>query len=100
MNGEANSPAEAESTKAKSDVSKDTPTEEVKEIEVEKEAGKTQENFALFITSSPEERYLNLLKTRPNLLQSVPQHQIASFLGIKPESLSRLKKRILIKTKS
>ncbi|MGB0886076.1 MAG: Crp/Fnr family transcriptional regulator [Chitinophagales bacterium] len=74
--------------------------ENIIRVEVEKEAGKTQENFALFITSSPEERYLNLLKTRPNLLQRVPQHQIASFLGIKPESLSRLKKRILTKTKS
>jgi hypothetical protein len=31
---------------------------------------------------------------RPGLLQRVPQYQLASFLGIKPESLSRIRKRI------
>ena len=56
---------------------------------------KYQENFAEFKMASPEDRYLNLLKTRPDLLQRVPQHQIASYLGIKPESLSRIRKRIM-----
>ncbi len=59
--------------------------------------GKTQELFATFITSSPEERYLHLLETRPELLQRVPQHQIASYIGMTPESLSRMKRRILKK---
>jgi CRP-like cAMP-binding protein len=67
--------------------------------EVEKEAGKTQDAFALFMTSSPEQRYLNLLEDRPELLNRVPQHQIASYLGIKPESLSRIRKRILVNKK-
>ena len=43
------------------------------------------ETFAEFKMASPEERYLNFLKTRPDLIQRVPQHQIASYLGIKPE---------------
>ena len=43
----------------------------------------------------PEIRYLNLLKTRPELVQQIPQHYIASYLGIKPETLSRIRKRIL-----
>ncbi len=43
----------------------------------------------------PELRYLNLLKTRPELVQQIPQHYIASYLGIKPETLSRIRKRIL-----
>ncbi len=51
------------------------------------------DSFAEFKMASPEERYLNLLKTRPGLIQRVPQHQIASYLGIKPESLSRIRKR-------
>jgi CRP/FNR family transcriptional regulator, anaerobic regulatory protein len=42
----------------------------------------------------PEIRYLNLLKTRPELAQKIPQHYIASYLGIKPETLSRIRKRI------
>ena len=41
-----------------------------------------------------ETRYRNFCKERPTLISRVKQHQIASFLGIKPESLSRLKKNI------
>lgn len=55
---------------------------------------KYQDNFAEFKMASPEQRYLNLLKDRPDLIQRVPQHQIASYLGIKPESLSRIRKRL------
>lgn len=58
---------------------------------------KQQMDFDQFKTSSPEERYKSLLETRPDLIQRVPQHQLASFLGIKPQSLSRLKSRILKK---
>ncbi len=54
-------------------------------------------DFDEFKTSSPEQRYLNLLQKRPDLLQRVPQHQLASYLGIKPQSLSRLRARILEK---
>lgn len=60
---------------------------------------KQQINFDDFKTSSPEQRYLNLLEKRPDLIQRVPQHQLASYLGIKPQSLSRLRARILEKSK-
>lgn len=56
---------------------------------------KYQDTFAEFKMASPEERYLALLKNRPDIIQRVPQHQIASYLGIKPESLSRIRKRIM-----
>ncbi len=58
---------------------------------------KRQLDFDEFKTSSPEQRYLNLLQKRPDLVQRVPQHQLASYLGIKPQSLSRLRARILEK---
>lgn len=58
---------------------------------------KQQIDFDEFKTSSPEQRYINLQKNRPDLVQRVPQHQLASFLGIKPQSLSRLRARILKK---
>lgn len=58
---------------------------------------KQQLDFDEFKTSSPEQRYLNLLQKRPDLIQRVPQHQLASYLGIKPQSLSRLRARILEK---
>jgi hypothetical protein len=54
-------------------------------------------DFDEFKTSSPEQRYLNLLQKRPDLLQRVPQHQLASYLGITPQSLSRLRSRIVKK---
>lgn len=47
------------------------------------------------IKLSPEKRYLNLQKTSPDLLNRVPQYLIASYLGIKPESLSRIRKRLI-----
>lgn len=61
---------------------------------------KEQINFNDFKTSSPEQRYQSLLSKRPDLIQRVPQHQLASFLGVKPQSLSRLKARIIEKEKS
>jgi CRP-like cAMP-binding protein len=56
-----------------------------------------KDTLAEFKMASPEERYLNLLKNRPDLIQRAPQHQIASYLGIKPESLSRIRKRTMNK---
>lgn len=64
---------------------------------VEEELGKSQALLSSYMLSSPEERYLNLLKTRPELLDRVPQYQLASYLGVTPESLSRIRKRIMIK---
>ena len=43
---------------------------------------------------SPEERYQKLLDDRPDLVERVPQYMIASYLGIQPESLSRIRKRM------
>lgn len=58
---------------------------------------KNQSNFDEFKTSSPEQRYLNVLENRPDLVQRVPQHQLASYLGITPQSLSRMRNRLLEK---
>lgn len=63
-------------------------------IETEKKLGQFRELMAFYRAASPEERYLNLLQTRPNLLTRVPQYQLASYLGVKPESLSRIRGRI------
>lgn len=56
-------------------------------------------DFDAFKTSSPEQRYLNLLQNRPDLIQRVPQHQLASYLGIKPQSLSSLGEKYLMARK-
>ncbi|GAL87401.1 conserved hypothetical protein [Sporocytophaga myxococcoides] len=43
---------------------------------------------------TPEQRYLNLLKKSPEILNKIPQKYISSYLGITPQSLSRIRKRI------
>jgi len=55
---------------------------------------KYQESLMTYKLTTPEDRYLNLLKSRPDLIQRVPQYQLASYLGVKPESLSRIRKRL------
>lgn len=53
-----------------------------------------QRILSSYILDSPEERYQKLLQTQPEWFQRVPQHYLASFLGITPVSLSRIRKRI------
>jgi CRP-like cAMP-binding protein len=55
-----------------------------------------EDRITSFITQTPEERYLKLLQTGRDVLQRMPQHYIANFLGITPVSLSRIRKRILV----
>jgi CRP-like cAMP-binding protein len=45
-------------------------------------------------TETAEERYIKLLKKSPSILQRVPQRYLASYLGIKPQSLSRIRKKL------
>ncbi|WP_345162413.1 Crp/Fnr family transcriptional regulator, partial [Pontibacter saemangeumensis] len=59
-----------------------------------REFGKYQNLSSYFITLSPEKRYLQLMEERPDLINRVPQYHLASYLGIKPETLSRIRKRI------
>lgn len=51
-------------------------------------------------SEKPEERFQNLLKKQPDLFQRIPHKYIANFLGISPESLSRIQKRIYENQKS
>lgn len=56
---------------------------------------KNQLSLDDFKKLSPEMRYKKLLETRPDLFQRVPLYYIASYLGITPVSLSRMRKRIV-----
>ncbi|TAE08567.1 MAG: Crp/Fnr family transcriptional regulator [Bacteroidetes bacterium] len=49
----------------------------------------------MLTNQTAEERYLQLMRERPKVMERIPQHYIASYLGIKPPSLSRIRKRIL-----
>lgn len=48
-----------------------------------------------FIEDTPEERYKDLISKEKRLVQMIPQYMLASYLGISPETLSRIRKRIL-----
>ncbi len=53
-----------------------------------------QKRLQLLLGASAEKRYLGFIEMYPNLLMRVPQWMIASYLGITPESLSRVRKEL------
>jgi len=55
------------------------------------------EQLKSFYTDSPTERYQQFLSSYPDLAQRIPQYYIASYLGIKPQSLSRIRKKLVAK---
>ncbi|WP_333863743.1 Crp/Fnr family transcriptional regulator [Sphingobacterium sp.] len=54
---------------------------------------KTLQGLNSFYTDSPELRYEKFVKEYPDLLQRIPQYYIASYVGVKPQSLSRIRSR-------
>ncbi len=56
----------------------------------------SQRRVSRIYGNSAEERYLKLIKSNPKIIQTVPQHYIASYLGIKPQSLSRIRKNLYL----
>lgn len=62
-------------------------------IFTEEQLVKSQATLSDFIASTPEERYAAAARDRPDLIQRVPQYHLASWLGITPQSLSRIRRR-------
>ena len=52
-----------------------------------------QRNTAL-LALTPEDRYRNMIANNPQLLQQVPQYMLASWIGVTPEHLSRIRKKM------
>jgi CRP-like cAMP-binding protein len=48
-----------------------------------------------FLTKSARERYADLIAARPDILKRIPVHKIAKYLGLHPESLSRIRKSFI-----
>jgi CRP-like cAMP-binding protein len=55
----------------------------------------SQKRIINSMSATSEQRYLDFMKTYPSLAQRIPQHMIASYLGITPESLSRIRKQMV-----
>ena len=53
-----------------------------------------QKRLTSIISLSLEERYANFTSVYPNIIQRVPQHMIASYMGLTPETLSRVRKKM------
>ena len=57
-----------------------------------------EERMVSLLIETPEERYINLLRSnKKKIIERIPQHYIANYLGITPVSMSRIRKRILKK---
>lgn len=53
-----------------------------------------QRRLTSIISSPVEERYSEFIAAYPDIVQRVPQHMIASYMGLQPETLSRIRRRL------
>lgn len=61
---------------------------------MEQSFAQMQTDMRKFYMETPEMRYKKLIRERPSLIQRVPQYQIASYIGVQPETLSRMRARM------
>ncbi len=77
--------------------SKDTLFEKVPKFEklfrilVQRSLGVLQQRFYASVSQTAEERYIGFIQKYPHILQRIPQHQIARYLGVSPEFLSKVR---------
>lgn len=67
--------------------------EEAAKIIGDRKLFKLNQRNAALLMDTPEERYYQLIEQQPEIVNRVPQYLIAQYLGIRPESLSRIRKR-------
>jgi CRP-like cAMP-binding protein len=64
------------------------------QIGIQKHANAKDQRIIAALSESAEERYIGFLEKYPSIAQRVPQHMLASYLGISPETLSRIRKQM------
>ena len=57
----------------------------------------TQKRLMQSLVETAEEKYIKFTQTYPDCIQRLPQHMIASYLGLSRETLSRMRKNIVLK---
>lgn len=67
---------------------------DVHALGLQRRSAKLSEHIGRILSDTPEANYLRLLRERPALIQRVPLYHIASYLGISPETLSRIRKKL------
>lgn len=68
--------------------------ERIFRIMIQRNLSRLQERLFLTITTDGKQKYLDFMQRYPQVIQRVPQHYIASYLGITPEFLSKVRKKI------
>ena len=63
-------------------------------IGVQRQSAAREQRVLDVMSTTAEERYLKFLDTYPSIVLRVPQHMLASYLGITPETLSRVRARV------
>lgn len=61
---------------------------------LQRHAAAKDERIVSALSASAEERYLTFLNTYPSIVQRVPQRMLASYLGVSPETVSRIRKKL------
>jgi CRP-like cAMP-binding protein len=59
---------------------------------IQKRAAAKDKRIVHSLSATAEERYNDFLETYPSIVQRVPQHMLASYLGVTPETISRIRK--------
>ena len=54
-----------------------------------------QRRISASLNQTAEDKYLSFIAAYPDIMQRVPQHMVASYLGITPETLSRIRKQLI-----
>lgn len=67
---------------------------------IQKHAAAKDKRIASSLNATAEEKYQYFLETYPTLLLRIPQHMLASYLGITPETLSRIRKKMSLKKRT
>lgn len=56
---------------------------------------RTHDRVKSLLTDTPTERYQTLIQQRPDLIQRIPQYLMAAYLNVKPETVSRIRRKIV-----
>lgn len=63
-------------------------------VELEKYFLQTMEREKDFLTKTTEERYIKIVEKQPEIMHNIPLKSIANYLGVLPETLSRIRKKV------
>jgi CRP-like cAMP-binding protein len=67
------------------------------QVGIQKHSAAKDQRIVHSLTATAEEKYNNFIAAYPSIAQRVPQHMLASYLGLTPETLSRIRRKAMEK---